>query len=270
MKPFENTLLLSDLDGTLLQDDGSISRENRQAISRYIAGGGRFSVATGRSKTGMEHFFPQLEVNAPAILYNGALIYDFSVHADVDARPVGEAGFRLCKALQREFPAAGIEVYAGHRPCVVQDSPRTRLHFQNVKMPWNLCPPEEIPQPWLSLVVTGEEQWLPDVAAFARRTFPGQFFLQLSSPHMLEILSAGANKGRAARRLCSLLKIPPERLYTVGDGPNDLELLAASPHGAAPADGCPQALAAARNRLPPHHDHAIAALIHQIEKGCLL
>ena len=269
MKLFEGKLILTDLDGTYLFDDHHISEENRAAVRYFMDNGGLFTVATGRSKAGMEHFFPSLEINAPAILYNGSVIYDFACKADILDTCVGQNGFALCKALEKHFPDAGIEVYANHTPFVAQDSFWTRRHFQNVKMAWNFCPAEDIPQPWLSLVLTGEKDRLPQVAAFIRSQFPGQFFVQYSSPHMLEVMHPDANKGVAARHLWERLDIGPENVYVAGDGPNDVQLLKSAFHSCAPADACPEILSIARHILPEYKQHAIAHLISEMEKGAL-
>lgn len=45
---FSDYLLVSDMDATLLDDNHTISEENRQAIDYFIKNGGRFTVATGR------------------------------------------------------------------------------------------------------------------------------------------------------------------------------------------------------------------------------
>lgn len=269
MKIFEGKMILTDLDGTYLYDDHHISRENREAAAYFMENGGLFTVATGRSKAGMEHFFPELSINAPAILYNGSVIYDFNRKADVLNTCVGETGFSLCTALEKRFSQIGIEVYAGHTPYVAQDSFWTRRHFQNVKMPWNFCPAEQIPQPWLSLVLTGESDDLPEVAAFLEEAFPNQFFVQFSSPHMLEIMHPEANKGSAARHLWERMGIRAENVYVAGDGTNDRQLLQSAFHSCAPADACPEILSIARHILPEYKQHAIAHLIYQMEKGTL-
>ena len=41
-QPFEHTILLSDLDGTLIPRCGRVSEGNRAAVERFVAGGGRF------------------------------------------------------------------------------------------------------------------------------------------------------------------------------------------------------------------------------------
>ncbi len=269
MNRFAGILILTDLDGTYLADDHHISPENRAAARHFMDHGGLFTVATGRSKAGMEHFFPELCINAPAILYNGSVIYDFGRKADVLDTCVDMEGFHLCKALESHFPQTGIEVYAHHTPYVAQDSFFTRRHFQNVKMPWNPRAAEDIPQPWLSLVITGERQVLEQVVAFIESRFAGRFFLQFSSDHMLEVMHPQANKGVAARHLWELLGIRPDRVYVAGDGPNDVQLLRAAFHSCAPADACPEILSMARHILPNYRDHAIAHLIRSIEEGTL-
>ncbi len=269
MNRFDGVLILTDLDGTYLADDHHISPENRAAADYFMEHGGLFTIATGRSKAGMEHFFPELRINAPAILYNGSVIYDFSCQADILDTCVGQDGFALCKALEERFPQTGIEVYADHTPYVAQDSFFTRRHFQNVKMPWNPRAAEHIPQPWLSLVITGERDVLEQVAAYIQSAFAGGFFLQFSSDHMLEVMHPDANKGVAARHLWEMLNIRPDRVYVAGDGPNDVQLLKSAFHSCAPADACPEILSIARHRLPKYQDHAIAHLIRSIEEGTL-
>ncbi len=269
MNRFQGMLILTDLDGTYLADDHHISPENKAAARYFMERGGLFTVATGRSKAGMEHFFPELCINAPAILYNGSVIYDFARQADVLDTCVEQEGYRLCKALETHFPQTGIEVYAHHTPYVAQDSFYTRRHFQNVKMPWNPCPAEDIPQPWLSLVITGEREVLERVVSFIHSRFPDRFFLQFSSDHMLEVMHPDANKGVAARHLWERLNIRPEKVYVAGDGPNDVQLLKSAFHSCAPADACPEILSIARHILPNYRDHAIAHLIRAIEEDTL-
>ncbi len=77
--PFKGIMLVTDMDGTLLDGKSRISEGNRRAIKRFIAGGGLFTVATGRMFKAVEPYLPALPMNVPAIVYNGAAIYDFSV-----------------------------------------------------------------------------------------------------------------------------------------------------------------------------------------------
>lgn len=61
---FSDYLLVSDMDATLLDDNHTISEENRQAIDYFIKNGGRFTVATGRMVEAVRAYMPNLHINA--------------------------------------------------------------------------------------------------------------------------------------------------------------------------------------------------------------
>lgn len=70
------TLLVSDLDGTLLRSDGTLGRRTVQVVNRYIEAGGRFTVATARSFTSAAAVTQELMLTLPVITYGGAIIVD--------------------------------------------------------------------------------------------------------------------------------------------------------------------------------------------------
>ncbi|MEO6885735.1 MAG: HAD family hydrolase [Jatrophihabitantaceae bacterium] len=70
------TLLVSDLDGTLLRSDGTLGRRTVQVVNRYIEEGGRFTVATARSFTSAAAVTQELMLTLPVITYGGAIIVD--------------------------------------------------------------------------------------------------------------------------------------------------------------------------------------------------
>ena len=76
MGKFDNYVLISDLDGTLLNDDGEISKENIDAITTFYNKGIAFVPCTGRTYSEI----PEKIVNIPGIRYiihsNGAVVYD--------------------------------------------------------------------------------------------------------------------------------------------------------------------------------------------------
>ena len=94
MGKFSGVLFYTDYDDTLYNTAHTVSPENRAAIRYFIRNGGRFSIATGRAH---RTFTPQiakeeLELNAPVVLSNGAMLYDYQAdrclvesHLDGDA-----------------------------------------------------------------------------------------------------------------------------------------------------------------------------------------
>jgi len=266
MGKFDGILILTDLDGTLLDSQAQVSEENQQAIVYFTENGGRFSIATGRSKAGMEHFIPQLHMNAPAVIYNGAAVYDFAAQQAVQCWHVGEPGYRLAKSVHDTFADVGIEVYQLHQPYIGRMNAITQRHFSYVKMPVLERELEEIPQPWLNLLFTRDASCIAEVEQFIEEQFPGQFFFQYSSDRFLEVLSPLTNKGVASLRLAEAVGVAPENLYTVGDGKNDIQLLTCTRNGFAPANACQQVLDLGLTVLPDNDHHCIRALIRHIEE----
>ena len=74
---YEKTVILTDLDGTLFNSHGLVSKEDRAAIADYMARGGLFGVATGREPGNARVHLPDFPMNAPSIVLNGAAVYDF-------------------------------------------------------------------------------------------------------------------------------------------------------------------------------------------------
>ena len=67
-------MFVSDLDGTLLDDDHKISKENKEAIKDLQDQGIKFVVATGRTKYILEDFLEQVDYKMPYIWSNGSAI----------------------------------------------------------------------------------------------------------------------------------------------------------------------------------------------------
>lgn len=70
------TLYLSDLDGTLLRSDGSLSPFTRDAINRLSAAGVLFTFATARTYATVIPMFRGVDLRTPLVLMNGVVLYD--------------------------------------------------------------------------------------------------------------------------------------------------------------------------------------------------
>lgn len=80
------TLYISDLDGTLLNADGEISDYTKEALSRLIAAGVDFSVATARSPITALSILSDLNLKLPSVLMNGVMITDVERSKHIDVR----------------------------------------------------------------------------------------------------------------------------------------------------------------------------------------
>ena len=73
-KRYDDILLISDLDGTIIPLYEGISEENVRAVNAFTAAGGAFAVATGRMPASALPYLDGMTVSAPSIFFNGALL----------------------------------------------------------------------------------------------------------------------------------------------------------------------------------------------------
>ena len=76
MKKFENLLFCTDLDGTLLNDEKQISKENLDAIEYFKSKGGKFTFITGRPPIIATDIYKNVKPNVPFGCFNGGGLYD--------------------------------------------------------------------------------------------------------------------------------------------------------------------------------------------------
>ena len=85
MGRFDGVLLASDFDNTLIYTEDALLRgepipplpeRNRQALTYFMAEGGRFAISTGRALAAFEKYAPLVPMNAPGVICNGAALYD--------------------------------------------------------------------------------------------------------------------------------------------------------------------------------------------------
>ena len=76
MKKFENILICTDLDGTLLNSNREISKENIDAIEYFKSEGGLFTFITGRVPKTSKSICDSIAPNAPYGCMNGGGIFD--------------------------------------------------------------------------------------------------------------------------------------------------------------------------------------------------
>ena len=88
MGKFEGVLLASDFDDTLVSSGCVLSPGNRAALEYFTREGGRFTVSTGRAKRTFAPYVSSLPINAPVVLSNGAVLYDFAAGRTVVDLPL--------------------------------------------------------------------------------------------------------------------------------------------------------------------------------------
>ena len=227
-----------DLDGTLLQRDGTIAAEDRAALAAALARGDRVVLATGRAFAGSLPVANDLGLHGPIIVTTGGQTLDIDSEAPIDER-------RLDLALAREVLAFCRD--RGYAAGAFRDLGRD-VRWVVAPLEWRRTPvvdadlPESLAEDPEQLVIFGEQ---PVLAVMDR--FPGAHILPLPDrrrPVAAHVLHPEATKGHALLRLAARLGLAASDLAAVGDSANDVSMLRVAGRGFAMA-GCPAEVAAA-------------------------
>lgn len=264
--PFSGKLLVTDMDGTLLNEQRMVSPENAKALRRFTEGGGLFTLATGRMNRTVKPYLSELPVNVPGIVFNGAVIYDFTgetiLWSDSMAESMGAVALRI---LDR-YPGIGFQIFHGNDVYIVSENIETEKHSRREGFEPIITTLDKVPKPWYKILLAWDPEKLADVEAWLNE-IGGEFHAVYSEPQFLELLNPRASKGHALNRLISMLNIPGLQVIAMGDNMNDMEMLQEADVGVATENAHELAAAAADFRCGSNDNHAVAEVIGWIENG---
>ena len=100
---FDGVMILSDLDGTLL-NNAKLSEEHLNALRYFADNGGSFCPATGRNESFLFENFPLLPIKDYCIVKNGTALYDCNQKKYIWYQPVGAKAIDRTVHLLDRFP----------------------------------------------------------------------------------------------------------------------------------------------------------------------
>ncbi len=267
MKKFEGILLLTDLDGTLLRHDTSVSEETRRAIAYFMREGGSFSLVSGRSPIAMEALCRELSPNAPVGCFNGCGIFDpltFRVGNTVTVPP---EVLEMVAFVDKTLPEVGIEIFTPDKIYFCKQNFYTEKHRTDENLPMRVIDYAELCEPILKILfATDAETVIRLAAALAAHPLAKKFCLMQSDPNYYEILPLGVDKSRCVKSIVSAMPCI-HTVVSAGDNDNDVPMLAASDISFAVENASPAAKRAATYTTVSNQDHAIARIVAWIEEN---
>ena len=269
MGKFDGILICTDLDGTLLRDDKSISRENLDAVEHFKREGGYFTFVTGRMPFFVSDIYNAVRPNAPIGCINGGGLYDFTRGDYIWRAELSTEAMELVRAVDTAVPGVGIQVNCFYKTYFSKEN-ETMVRFRAVTgLPNLVCHYDEVPEPVAKIIFGSEDEAeLLRVAELLRAHPLADRFDFIRSEHTLfEILPKGVGKGTSVTRLAEHLGLDRRRTVAVGDYDNDVSMLTAAGLGVAVANASPAAIAAADAVTVSNGEHAIAKVISDIESG---
>lgn len=268
-KPIRPRLIATDLDGTLLQDDKSISARTISALQAAGRAGIEVIFVTGRPARWME-----VVSGAPggslAICANGAALVDISERPKIiDVRPLdADRALSVVHALRAVAPGVSFAVER-----------TSGIHYDPRYPPFHLDPAATVApvekllaaapafegQPVLKLLARHPDM-APDAFLELGREAAGEHgdFTRSSPAALLEVSGRGVSKASTLAALCARRGIAPEEVVAFGDMPNDLEMLAWAGRSYAMANAHPAVLAATCRHTAANMADGVAVAVENL------
>ncbi len=271
MKKFEGILICSDLDGTLLKKDKSVSRENLEAIEYFKSEGGYFTFITGRMPYYVTDIYNTVKPNAPIGCVNGGAIFDFVSGKYLWTRELERDALELAESVIASVEGIGFQVSTFERVYFCQDNSAME-HFRAVTKVPNIQKHHrdiDIPIAKLLFADDDESKILKAKEILENHPCANEFDFIRSERTLFEILPKGISKGSVLSEMTKVLGIDMQKTIGIGDYNNDIEMLKKARIGIAVANACEEAKKAADYITVSNEEHAIAKTIYDIENGIL-
>lgn len=230
-------LLFTDLDGTLLNDDKTISKENLAAIERAAKKGNPTIITTGRSLSSASVFIDRISAVSPvcyAVLYNGGLIYDVHNRTAIYKKTIPLPYVRYIFEQAEKFRIT-CQTYENDYVITPRSTPEITQYKEHSKMNVHIDPDllkhlQTEPFKVLTLDLfdrKNHEAYRKSLKEWAA----GKISLFFSNEYYLEHVPFGVSKGNAIRILSEFLRVPLSDTLAAGDAENDITMLKAAGTG---------------------------------------
>ncbi len=256
-------VVATDLDGTIVRSDGTISRRTQAALAAAEQAGAVVVFVTGRPPRWMHGVAEQTGHRGLAICANGAFVYDLRTEELVEEHLMEPAqARRLVEVLRGALPDAAFAIERGegfgHEPAY-----RPRWPVPEGTLVADI---EALLSAPVAKLLLRHEALGPDaLLARAREVAAGLATLtHSSSDGLLEISAAGISKATTLGRFCAGHGYGADDVIAFGDMPNDLPMLAWAGRAVAVANAHPEVLAAVEEVTASNDDDGVAQVLEAL------
>ena len=244
-------MLVTDLDGTLLRSDKTVSARTQRALASARERGVKFVVATARPIRAVDEWLSFLSFDA-AIYHNGAVVRDF----EGNLRHTGiEQPAALARRILADDPDVHISIEAGdrHYANYAADAIWPGMEFTRT------ADFHELESAMADKLII--EAHSPEEMRRFERFLPENLYAQLSEGVIAMVMRREATKLNGLRLLAEQLGCTLADAVAFGDDYNDIEMLSHCGRGVAVANALADVRAAAAELCPANDLDGVAAWI---------
>ena len=260
-------LIATDLDGTLLRPDGSVSQRTRRALLMLARVGIELVFVTARPPRWVNHLADLVGAHGTVICSNGAFVYDVPRRTVVQAHGIPPATVRAIAAdLRDELPGVGFAVELPEGIRMEREYPI--VHLEDLPADDAYWPIDAIDQPAAKLLARSLQVPEAEFRVRAGRIIGGRAEVtQSGSGSLAEIGPLGVTKASSLLEWCTGHGFSASEVWAFGDMPNDLPMLTWAGVSFAVANAHPDVAAAASQRCPSNADDGVACVLELLLSG---
>lgn len=266
-KPSQVRLVATDLDGTLLRSDGTVSERTADAVRAAREAGIHVVPVTGRPPRAIWEITEFAGLGPLGVCANGAAVVDVLSMSVTELETIEVAlATSIITALRKSFPGTLFAVEQ-------VESFDYEVGFFETGRLWDGMVNEvediinALATASLKLIARCPGSSSGDFLAHISSGQAGQpaaISITSSGLDWVEITAAGISKAYGTGRLCHLLGVDAAQVVAVGDYYNDLPLLSWASRTAAPANALPEIVSAVDMVLPTNDEDGVAQLLEAL------
>ena len=266
-----NSLYVTDLDGTLLNSTGVLSKKTIQILSSLLQEHLPLTIATARTPLGISNILKELPLSLPMILLNGALIWNPITETVIDSSPFLEYQKLELLKIEQDYGISGFYISEKENTCqfhLHRETPEWMHYFESHSFPIpDFSPLESAPLLFASFC-DSKEDTLTEIYNHLKKdsNYYLDFYKDKYLPDMwfLEIYFSHATKGSALKKIRNLLAHPFVTAF--GDSFNDLPLFEEADSCCAVSNAVPALKEIADQILLSNEENGVARYLQQSDK----
>ncbi len=235
-KKYTEWLVVSDIDGTLNNSFRRTPKVNTEAIDRFVHTlGGSFTLASARNVQSLRtHYMKLPDVKTPAIVLNGAGIYDFTKEEMLWFNAIPFSGKEIIKKAMDKFPSLEIGVFTDDMIYLVRAEFLSPVMMMLDSLKHRKCDSiDDVPEGrWGKVIFYCLPYQKKRIKEYVSSLSGDEISYIDTTAFSFDMVSSTTHKGNAVKVLAEILKIPERNIGAIGDYYNDLDMLKSVSHPA--------------------------------------
>ena len=260
-------LIAIDMDGTLLKEDKTISKENYVAIQKARKAGVKIVLATGRPLNGIKKYLSHLNLineGDYAVVYGGAVVQSNKSEKLISRNILELKDWSYLFSLSQKLK---VNIHAlTENSCITPKGNKYSTQestMNNIPLiidnPTNMKEKISI----IKIMFIDEPKILEEAINELPKELYEKYTIVRSSPYFLEFLNINANKGLGVEALAKSLNIKQEEVICIGDAGNDTHMVLYAGLGVAMGNAFPELKEVANFITLSNENHGVAHVINK-------